>query len=248
MAEHAKSLASSAYDLASTVAAEVTGFAAVSESSNGHPASVNTATEQQDSSKQSSSNDQPTQQQEEHKSDLPAREDHSEEHERGPSHSDRPSKSQQVLGTETGIPTTAGAGTTVSPDDDVVEAAKREAQKKKDGRTPANVGVDYSDQPCPTGDSRRDQPTSEPAEGKTRFDSKEQQLNGISPESSKSSGGEESGKTDSTAATSTEGEQEAKAGWKAKLKGEAKVVAGKLTRNEEKVELGKSIKAGAAQA
>lgn len=218
----------------SSIALEATGFSALTENSD-YPTSASSQDETMPT-QHSSSPEQKTD--EEEKSDIPARDDHSEELSQGPSSTSRQGKPQQSLGTETGIATTAGAGTTLSPDDDVLAAAKKESQNK------GAVGMDYSDQPCPTSDAKRDQPTSEPAEGKTQFDSKEEQLNGSksAPSKEESSSSEVSG---STAATEvSDGGEGGKAGWKDKLKGEAKIVMGKVTRNEEKVEAGRSIKAG----
>ena len=219
----------------SSIALEATGFAALTESSD--PASSSSAESAAEPTQESSSSS--SEEPQESKSDIPARDDYTEELSSGPSSSSRQGKPQSSLGTETGIATTAGAGTTLSPDDDVLAAAKKEKEQK------GAVGVDYSDQPCPTSDARRDQPTSEPAEGKTQFDSKEEQLNGSksAPTKEESSSSEVSGSTSATSEGSDEVGQ-GKAGWKDKIKGQAKVVAGKVTRNEEKVEAGRSIKAG----
>ncbi|TKY89418.1 hypothetical protein EX895_001949 [Sporisorium graminicola] len=224
--------------VASTIVSEATGFAALSETYSDaptaqpeHPGASSTVP----SDDPSSSTDQPD-------ASVLARDDTQEELERGPSSSERPQQSQSHIGTESDIPTTGGAGTTASPDDDVKDALAKEGQKHG-GASQAAVGVDYSDQPCPTADARRETPTSKPAEGKTQFDSREQQLHGSSENSSASS----DPRSESTAATSAP--QDAESGTskgsslKDKLKGQAKVVAGKITRNEEKVEQDSAVAA-----
>lgn len=220
---------------AKTVVSEMTGFAALNESTSCPTAPEEPTHSCSDSTTSTS--------QEAEKEEKPiARDDYTEEHERGPSSPSRTSQSQNRIGTETGIPTTAGAGTTLCADDDVVPAAKKEAEMRRNGE--AAVGVDFSDQPCPTSDARRPAPSSAPAEGKTDFESREEQLKGSSDVDQTSS----DANSNSTAATSTEnaGESERKgAGWKSKLKGEAKIMVGKITRNEDKVELGRDIKFGA---
>lgn len=228
--------------LASTLVSEATGFTALTEDYSASIAQRSTPSEPNAQDKPSSSDSD--------QSSLPARDDLSQEKERGPSASERTSKPQTSIGTETGIPTTGGAATTVSPDDDVQAAAEKEKRSKE-----AAVGVDYSDQPCPTGDAKRNNPTSKPAEGKMQFDSEQEQTQGSSDNNTNSTGRSASGssgeKSDSTNATSTAGDDDqaladgmGKASLKDKLKGQAKVVAGKITRNEDKVEQGKTLKAG----
>lgn len=242
--------------IATTLVAEATGFAALSETYPSTCAQLDpTASSSQDpTSSEAHAEVEAEEQAEEKKVPLIAREDHSEELTRGPSDPSRTSAPQNHIGTESGIPTTAGAGTTVSPDDDVQEAYRKETQQNKNQTSSAQVGVDYSDQPCPTSDARRDNPTSEPAEGKTTFESREEQLNGNEDVGNGNGSGSGSGsgmgsseRTQSTDATSTgvESQGSKSVGLKDRLKGQAKVVAGKLTRNEEKVEVGRAIKAGA---
>lgn len=227
--------------MASSLVAEATGFSALNESYSDNPNQTQqTAPSCSDRPEEARPSEDPSSNQE--KAGIIARDDHEEEQERGPSKSDRTEQSQSHIGTETGIPTTGGAGSTLSPDDDV------QAAVQKNGGSQAAVGVDYSDQPCPTGDARRDNPTSKPAEGKTQFDSREEQLNGSSESSSGVGSASRAQRSDSTAATST-GEKNEESGSKGaslkdKLKGQAKVLAGKVTRNEDKVEEGKVLKAG----
>ncbi|EST06075.1 hypothetical protein PSEUBRA_003933 [Kalmanozyma brasiliensis GHG001] len=240
-----ESVTSSAQGLlpkASSLIAEATGLAALQESYSDTPSQPQPAesSSSEPTQQDASSDDAPSK--ETH--DVMARDDYTEENERGPSKSERPDQAQDKIGTEKGIPTTGGAGTTLSPDEDV------QAAVKKNGGSKAAVGVDYSDQPCPTEDARRDEPTSKPAEGKTQFDDQEEKANG----SSENSTGSSAQKSDSTAATSTDegdGASEdagSKVGFKDKLKGSAKVFAGKVTRNEDKVEAGKMLKAGGGAA
>lgn len=226
--------------VASTLVSEATGFAALSETYSDAPAEQATEPSSNPAEDPTSSTSQPN-------GSVLAREDKQEELERGPSSTDRPSQNQKHIGTESGIPTTGGAATTASPDDDVKQAIAKE-NHKRGGASQAAVGVDYSNQPCPTADARRENPTSKPAEGKTQFDSKEQQLNGSSQNSSASSAPQ----SDSTADTSVDQDAESGASkslsLKDRLKGQAKVAAGKITRKEDKVEQGKLLKAGGAAA
>ena len=227
--------------IASTVVSEATGFAALSEKYD----SCNISEPPTTSSDAASTPSSPSQEPEKPDETVIAREDHTEELERGPSRPDRPTQPQKHIGTESGIPTTAGAGTTVSPDDDVKNALRKEQQAKKQD---AAVGIDYSDQPCPTSDARRPNPTSQPAEGKTQFESREEQLKGSASNNSSNSNSS-SAPTNSATATSTDEQPNPSGGQsvglKEKLKGNAKVVAGKFTRNREKVEQGKLLKSGA---
>lgn len=252
--------------VASTVVSEATGFAALSESypsSTTRPShkdapspalqpSSSSVSEQSHAEKQE-------QQQEQEKVEVIAREDVSEELERGPSQPERCSQPQQHIGTESGIPTTAGAGTTLSPDDDVQKAYQKEQQNRRSPSCAA-VGVDYSDQPCPTADARRQAPSSYPAQGKTVFESTEEQLHGsehfANTSNSSSNGNSNSSEderrteanTESSAAASEQPEGGREGGdgasLKSKLKGSAKVFTGKITGNEDKVEAGKMLKAG----
>lgn len=57
-------------------------------------------------------------------------------------------KSQKEIGTEYGIPTAAGAGTTVSPDNTNKEAQSK-AESNGNSRQAA-VPQDFEDRPCPT--------------------------------------------------------------------------------------------------
>lgn len=234
--------AQNVYPVASQMVSEATGLSALSEDPSGNPQSLlptdptcSSAPREAKSASEAQESEQAAPEEV-----VIARENLDEEHERGPSHPDRAERAQKQIGTETGIPTTAGAGTTVSADDDVQPALKKEKAQQ------AAVGVDYADQPCPTADARRGAPSSQPAQGKTQFDSKEEQLKGSSQTSSDPS----SHATNSTPATSAQssdeqGAHEAKrTALTSKLKGQAKVVAGKLTRNEDKVEQGKKLKSG----
>ncbi|CDW97458.1 hypothetical protein [Sporisorium scitamineum] len=208
--------------VASTLVSEATGFAALSETYSDAPAEQATEPSSNPAEDPTSSTSQPN-------GSVLAREDKQEELERGPSSTDRPSQNQKHIGTESGIPTTGGAATTASPDDDVKQAIAKENHKRGGASQAAN-------------------PTSKPAEGKTQFDSKEQQLNGSSQNSSASSAPQ----SDSTADTSVDQDAESGASkslsLKDRLKGQAKVAAGKITRKEDKVEQGKLLKAGGAAA
>lgn len=141
---------------------------------------------------------------------------HQEEKERGPSSSDRVGKSQQEIGTEYDIPTSAGLGTTCACDDDIKPAADKEASQHK--AKAAAVGQDYANQPCPDKSASK-----APA-----------------PAADSTAHSEENDDTPGSASHGGLGKL------KNKVKGEAKVVAGKLQKDDDKVQLGKSIKAGTA--
>lgn len=133
-------------------------------------------------------------------------------------------------------------------------AAEKEAQlrRKKGISSQAEVGRDYSDQPCPTSDARRVNATSQPAQGKTQFDSKHEQLHGSeqvnqpTPAGNDQGGCEQGAKQTGTGAGTADADADAGGGvgWRQKVKGEAKMLSGKITRNADKVDLGREIKAG----
>ncbi|PWZ03351.1 hypothetical protein BCV70DRAFT_142798, partial [Testicularia cyperi] len=177
--------------------------------------------------------------------DVPERDNHDSEREKGPSDSDRVDKAQSQIGTESGISTTAGAGTTVSPDDDVKEAIEKETSNRKDKS--AAVGQDFSDQPCPTADAARDQPTSKPAEGKMQFDDQGEKQHGnadavVEGQNDGSSNADQDDGDAGQDGGNTSGGLGTKL--KNKVKGEAMVIAGKVKKDSEKVEAGKALKAG----
>ncbi|EPQ28381.1 uncharacterized protein PFL1_04208 [Pseudozyma flocculosa PF-1] len=187
------------------------------------------------------------------------------EEERGPSNPERLDKPQTAVGTEYGIPTSAGAGTTLSPDLTVREAADREKELRGNdqvgGKSAAVVGQDYRDQPCPTADAARAHPTSQPAEGKTDFADQHERERGRTEGEGEGdvdsslrqsgSGGKDSERTlvdddadgddDSETARS---KRSLGAKLKDKIKGEAKVIAGKVRKDEDAVLEGRAIKQG----
>lgn len=146
-------------------------------------------------------------------------EEHQEEKERGPSNKDRVGKSQQEIGTEYDIPTSAGLGSTLSRDDDNTDAAKKEASQHKAHK--AAVGQDYAKQSSPQ-----------------HSDESTPQKEGSANEAAQPT------HEDDDPDTATHDGLGSKL--KNKVKGEAKVISGKLHKDHEKVELGKSIKAGTA--
>ena len=104
------------YPVASTVVSEMTGFAALSESDSAPSLPTPSAKDESNDVPASSSN--PS----DNANGRMARDNFDEEQQRGPSESSRVDQPQHKIGTESGIPTTAGAGTTLSPDDDVTPA------------------------------------------------------------------------------------------------------------------------------
>lgn len=144
---------------------------------------------------------------------------HQEEKERGPSNSDRVGKSQQEIGTEYNIPTAAGLGSTRSCDDDMKPAADKEASQNK--AKAAAVGQDYASQPCPDSDESAHKKPADSVDNTAHTE----------PD-------------DDTTGTTSHGGLGNKV--KNKVKGEAKVISGKIHKDEDKVQLGKSIKAGTA--
>jgi hypothetical protein len=242
------------YPIASNVVGEMTGFAALSESDSAptqptqsaQPTESNEANElpTRDSSASDGANE------------RMARHDHDEEHQRGPSESSRVDQPQHKIGTESGIPTTAGAGTTLSPDQDVAPAADKAKQKRNN----AAVGVDYSDQPCPTADARRPKASSSPAEGKTQFVDRHEQLHGSEKGSHRTSQSlhhqnleqEQDQGQDQDQEQDQEQEQDQtqqnSAGWKNKLKANTKLAVGKITHNQTKIEDARAMKAGTTPA
>ncbi len=248
------------YPIASNVVGEMTGFAALSESD---PAAPTQPTQSAQPTESNESNELPTRNSSasDGANERMARDDHDEEHQRGPSESSRVDQPQHKIGTESGIPTTAGAGTTLSPDQDVAPAADKAKQKRNN----AAVGVDYSDQPCPTADARRSQASSSPAEGKTQFVDRQEQLHGSeqgSHRSEQSSHHQDQGQQqqqDQDQAQDQEQEQEqgqaeqgqaeqSSAGWKNKLKANTKLAVGKITHNQTKIDDARAMKADATPA
>ncbi|SYW79370.1 uncharacterized protein UBRO2_03054 [Ustilago bromivora] len=149
----------------------------------------------------------------------------------------RPPQPQQENLTGSNIQTCAGIGTTTSPDDDIQAAiAKERSNQGQEAPSTTESGIVDSDstskgQGNPESQQGPGIPTAA-GDGTT-----------LSPDDDNSS--ESSGDTPATehSATNHEPSSDGRAGWKDKLKGQAKIVAGKMSRNEEKVELGREIKA-----
>lgn len=246
------------YPIASNVVGEMTGFAALSESDPAAPTQPTQSAQPTESNESNESNELPTRNlsASDGANERMARDDHDEEHQRGPSESSRVDQPQHKIGTESGIPTTAGAGTTLSPDQDVAPAADKAKQKRNN----AAVGVDYSDQPCPTADARRSQASSSPAEGKTQFVDRQEQLHGSEQGShctSQSSHDKERYQDQDQAQDQEQGQeqgqeheqaQQSSAGWKNKLKANTKLAVGKITHNQTKIDDARAMKADATPA
>jgi hypothetical protein len=176
---------------------------------------------------------------------------------KGPSSQDRVGKSQQEIGTETGIPTTAGAGSTVSPD--LTNKAALDKAKAKGKVHKAHVPEDYEALASPTENAGAGN-TKGAVSGNSNHDDRQQEQTSSSttsnrklPSSPKS--GNHSRKSSSQISRReiilSDGspiEMETKRPFGEKLKdqvkGEMKILAGTLTGKEEKIVQGLAIKNG----
>jgi len=173
---------------------------------------------------------------------------------KGPSSQDRIGKTQQEIGTETGIPTAAGAGTTASPDDSnkkALEKASSEGKIKK-----AHVPEDFEALACPTenagtgkskGVELKSGPSSKPKGEKDH--SRAGSSSGSSRNSQKGGGGNNSERASgiiSSDGSPLEMEKRRSFGEKIKdqVKGELKILAGTVTGKDDKVLQGLAIKHG----
>ncbi|CEH17160.1 hypothetical protein CBOM_03226 [Ceraceosorus bombacis] len=140
---------------------------------------------------------------------------------KGPSDPARLNKSQQDIGTEYNVPTAAGQGTTRSADEKALEAAKNEKGAKQ-----ANVPQDYTDEPCPNSNNNGGEKPHEPkAGGRPRGNSE-----AVSDYGSYDNDGRPTRGIVGKALASAQGN--------------AKVIAGKIQKDEDKVETGKALKRG----
>lgn len=151
---------------------------------------------------------------------------------------ERMNKSQKEIGTEYGIPTAAGVGTTVSPDQSNLKARDQEsANNSSNGPRKAAVPEDYLPEPCPTENA-----------GTGRVDEVQNNLDntkGISV-------GNQTNHTQETPNASSDSQQSPQkrhsGGFGSKVKnqvrGEIKIIKGSVTKNEDKVNEGISIKRG----
>lgn len=141
---------------------------------------------------------------------------------KGPSSESRVEKSQSQIGTEDGIPTSAGVGTTLSPDDKAQQSAKAGAERKN-----AHVPQDFEPVDCP----------SEFVTGKTNSA-------GNHRESHSSTADEDIADQSNSYGKSSDRKFAQKL--KDKIKGGTKVVSGKVRGNDDKVAEGKAIQHGEA--
>ncbi|CAO1638919.1 unnamed protein product [Sympodiomycopsis kandeliae] len=146
--------------------------------------------------------------------------------EKGPSTDKRLNKSQSEIGIEDGIPTAAGAGTTMGPDDKAQSALRSGAERHE-----AKVPQDYENVDCPTKHAGDKQGKHIVPVGSSSSSSGQQQQSQV--------GGEDQ---------EEEQTEEHKRGLgqklKSSIKGDAKIISGVLTKNQEKKELGHAIKKG----
>ncbi|PWN35651.1 uncharacterized protein FA14DRAFT_160707 [Meira miltonrushii] len=159
----------------------------------------------------------------------------------GPSSQDRLGKTQREIGTEFGIPTRAGAGTTVSPDKTNALAEKRSHSSHHTRPREANVPEDYAPEPCPTkhaGTGKVDG-----VEHKSPNAKHEKRISNGSATHRKS----ESGNQSPQSTTSSERKRRSLgAKLRDQIKGELKILSGSITNNEDKINLGLNIKHGEA--
>lgn len=161
---------------------------------------------------------------------------------RGPSNQDRIGKSQKEIGTEYGIPTRAGAGTTVSPDKTNGLALERSHSSNKTKPRQAAVPEDYAPEPCPdkhAGTGKVDGFEHRLTNGKEK---KEKRLSNNSTHQRNESGNQSPKST-----TSSERKRRSLgAKLRDQIKGELKILSGSITNNEDKINLGLNIKHGDA--
>ncbi|SOV02602.1 uncharacterized protein UDID_02029 [Ustilago sp. UG-2017a] len=180
-------------------------------------------------------------------------------------------RTQEKPGTHSDIETPAGLGTTVSADNNVQAAL---AKERGQSPPPLSQGdAQERDEDQESEPARLPQPQQENLTGsniqtcagigtttspdddiqaaiaKESKDQASQQQQVTEPPylpTMIENSSESSGDTPATehSATNHEPSSDGRVGWKDKLKGQAKIVAGKMSRNEEKVELGREIKAG----
>ncbi|UZJ51636.1 hypothetical protein CBS101457_000956 [Exobasidium rhododendri] len=176
---------------------------------------------------------------------------------KGPSSQDRVGKSQQEIGTETGIPTQAGTGQTVSPDETNRKALEK---AKSEGKTRhANVPEDYEATFCPTenagtgkskGVNESTHPSRHPSSPKhSNSKPSSPKVSGHHSRKSSSQARDEHRKVANIA--SSDGspiEMENRRSFGEKLmdqvKGEMKILAGTVTGKDDKVIQGLAIKHG----
>lgn len=183
---------------------------------------------------------------------------------KGPSSQDRVGKSQQEIGTETDVPTMAGAGTTVSPDETNRKALEK---ARSEGRiNQAHVPEDYEDLPSHATTSHNTAEHTSPVIN-TNTDSNrkskevvsrngsttQKKSSGHSRKSSSQAGGTKShdsanlnGLLASPGGSPIEMEKRRSFGEKFRdqIKGEMKILAGTVTGKDDKVIEGLAIKHG----
>lgn len=172
------------------------------------------------------------------------------------SHTNEPSSqtshAQEKPDTGSGIQTSAGVGTTVSPDDDVKAAFVKEREnhgQSQPGRSDANEATQNSKEstqgsgiPTAAGDGTTLSPDDDVQAATAQNPSKLQHQD--TPSSSEHSNSTADAPATEVSEDNTAGSDKSKVGWRTKLKGQAKVISGKIAQNEEKVGLGREIKAG----
>ena len=170
---------------------------------------------------------------------------------RGPSNKDRIGKSQMEIGTEHGIPTRAGSGTTVSPDKTNKLALKKSHSSEKTKPRQAMVPEDYAPIPCPeknAGTGKTDDIQNKLASqvGASNISSSSSSSNAENNNTKRLS--QMSGNKTPTSTTSSNERKRRSFGLKMRdqIKGEMKIWSGTFTNNEEKIIQGMHIKHGDA--
>lgn len=159
----------------------------------------------------------------------------------GPSNQDRLGKSQNEIGTEFGIPTRAGAATTVSPDKTNALAVERSHSSHHTKPRQAAVPEDYAPESCP--DKHAGTGKVDGHEQKSQNRKEEKRVSNGSANHRKGDSGNQSPKS----TTSSERKRRSLgAKLRDQIKGELKILSGSITNNEDKINLGLNIKHGEA--
>ncbi|CAO1614838.1 unnamed protein product [Parajaminaea phylloscopi] len=142
---------------------------------------------------------------------------------RGPSDDSRLEKSQSQIGIEDGVPTSAGLGTTLSPDAKAQESAQAGAKRRE-----AHVPEDFENVACPS------------EHGGNKDAAASRQTSATTTTSEHEHAGDEAHHHQA------DGEKQRGLGRKLKdlAKGEAKIISGRVRKDEDKVASGQAIKRG----
>lgn len=167
---------------------------------------------------------------------------------RGPSSQDRLGKSQREIGTEYGIPTRAGAGTTASPDAKAKEALVKSKKSGKNKPQQAHVPQDYLAEPCPDANAGTGKVDDVQQRHATRRQpSKVANGGGAAAAAADNDRRQASNATQNSKASSTATSEKRRSmgvRLRDQVRGELKIIKGSLTNNHETINRGLSIKNG----